>query len=66
MALLADHPERWAAMGRASVERAQEHSLEKTIDRYEGYYREVLSKVPLGATPEEVGKREVGIGEKER
>jgi 1,2-diacylglycerol 3-alpha-glucosyltransferase len=49
MELLADHPEQWPAMGRASLERAQDHSLERTIDRYEGYYREVLSKAPAEA-----------------
>ena len=38
MELLVDHPERWAEMGRASVERAQEHSLERTISRYEELY----------------------------
>lgn len=36
--LLADHPERWAEMGQASLARAQEHSLEKTISRFEGLY----------------------------
>ncbi len=44
MELLADHPEQWAAMGQASYERAQEHSLDKTIERYEGYYREAMAK----------------------
>ena len=38
MELLADHPERWAAMGQASFERAQEHSLEKTVARFEELY----------------------------
>ena len=51
MELLADHPEQWAAMGQASYERAQEHSLDKTIERYEGYYREAMAKsvVPAAA-----------------
>lgn len=39
MELLADHPEQWAGMGRASVERAREHGLEKTVSRYEALYR---------------------------
>ncbi len=38
MELLADSPERWAEMGRASFERAQEHGLEKTVARYEAMY----------------------------
>ncbi len=40
MEILADHPERWAAMGQASLKRAQEHSLDKTITRYEELYRQ--------------------------
>ncbi len=36
---LADHPERWAEMGHASYRRAQEHSLEKTITRFEELYK---------------------------
>ena len=35
---LADHPEQWEAMGQASLRRAQEHSLEKTVTRYEELY----------------------------
>ena len=38
MELLADHPERWAQMGAASAERAQEHGLERTVSRYEELY----------------------------
>ncbi len=38
MDALASHPERWADMGRASVERAREHSLEKTISKFEALY----------------------------
>ncbi len=36
--LLADHPERWAEMGQASFVRAQEHSLERTVSRFESLY----------------------------
>jgi 1,2-diacylglycerol 3-alpha-glucosyltransferase len=36
---LADHPEHWAAMGRASLQRAQVHGLERTIARYEELYQ---------------------------
>ncbi len=38
MELLADHPERWAEMGQASFERAQEHGLERTVSRYQELY----------------------------
>ncbi len=38
MALLADHPERWAEMGQQSFVRAQEHSLEKTVSKFEALY----------------------------
>jgi 1,2-diacylglycerol 3-alpha-glucosyltransferase len=38
MALLADHPERWAEMGAASLARVQDHSLEHVIPRYEELY----------------------------
>ncbi len=46
MAELADHPERWAAMGQASQERAWQHSLENTVTRYEGLYQQLLTTVP--------------------
>ncbi|HTP01332.1 MAG TPA: glycosyltransferase [Anaerolineales bacterium] len=38
MDLLASHPERWADMGHASFLRAQEHSLDKTVSRFEQLY----------------------------
>ncbi len=38
MEVLADHPERWPAMGHASFLRAQDHSLDKTISRFEELY----------------------------
>ena len=43
MASLADHPERWPAMGAASLERVQPHSLENIVHRYEDLYRNVLA-----------------------
>jgi 1,2-diacylglycerol 3-alpha-glucosyltransferase len=55
MELLADHPERWAAMGKSSFERAQAHSLENTVQRYEALYAQTLEKAPavsLSAKPE--------------
>jgi glycosyltransferase involved in cell wall biosynthesis len=45
MSLLADHPEQWQAMGRASVEKARTHSLESTILRYETLYGALLKGV---------------------
>ena len=38
MALLADHPEKWATMGLRSQEKANLHSLEYTIKQYENLY----------------------------
>ena len=38
IALLADHPERWLAMGAASAARAAQHGLERTLERYEALY----------------------------
>ena len=46
MAELVDHPQRWAAMGQASQERAWQHSLENTVTRYEGLYQQLLTTVP--------------------
>lgn len=42
MALLADHPEQWDAMGKASLEKVQYHSLDNTIKRYEELYANTL------------------------
>jgi glycosyltransferase involved in cell wall biosynthesis len=39
---LADQPERWEAMGQASLKRARPHGLENTISRYEKIYTEAL------------------------
>ncbi len=43
MTLLADHPERWAAMGAASLERVKPHSLDNIVHLYEELYKAVLS-----------------------
>jgi glycosyltransferase involved in cell wall biosynthesis len=43
MLLLADHPERWAAMGAASLEKVQPHSLENMLTCYEDLYRQILA-----------------------
>jgi len=45
MALLADGPEKWAAMAAASLEKVQAHSLENTITSYEEFYMRVLAGV---------------------
>ena len=42
MQLLADHPERWPAMGAASLEKVQHHSLENMLSSYEQLYRQLL------------------------
>ncbi len=52
--LLADHPERWRAMGAASFARAQEHSLEKTVSKFEHLY---------AAESEEVEELELARGD---
>jgi 1,2-diacylglycerol 3-alpha-glucosyltransferase len=41
MADMAEECERWSEMGRASFEIAQEHGLDKTIERYEDLYEKV-------------------------
>jgi glycosyltransferase involved in cell wall biosynthesis len=43
MTILVDHPEFWPAMGAASLERAQAHSLDNIVHRYEQLYQAVLS-----------------------
>jgi glycosyltransferase involved in cell wall biosynthesis len=47
---LADHPERWAAMGKASLERAQAHSLENMVTHYEAMYTAVLEGLSIAQT----------------
>jgi hypothetical protein len=39
MGLLADQRDRWEQIGKASLERAQAHSLELTIQRFESLYQ---------------------------
>ena len=46
MEMLADQHERWKEMGHASHERAQVHSLENTVQRYEELYKKPLEKAP--------------------
>jgi 1,2-diacylglycerol 3-alpha-glucosyltransferase len=50
IALLADQPERWAEMGKASLERAQAHSLENMVTHYEAMYTAVLEGLPVAQT----------------
>jgi 1,2-diacylglycerol 3-alpha-glucosyltransferase len=47
MALLADHPENWARMGLASVEKARYHGIENTIRQYEAIYSVLLQDNPV-------------------
>jgi 1,2-diacylglycerol 3-alpha-glucosyltransferase len=44
MAFLADHPERWAGMGQASLEKVKNHGVEAVIKRYEELYQLCLKK----------------------
>ena len=47
MQLLANQPDRWKEMGKASVEKAQVHSLENTVQRYEEIYKKSLAEIPV-------------------
>jgi 1,2-diacylglycerol 3-alpha-glucosyltransferase len=47
MALLADHPERWSEMGRASLEKVRPHGLDVTMRKYEMIYKALLTNAPL-------------------
>jgi 1,2-diacylglycerol 3-alpha-glucosyltransferase len=47
MELLADQPERWKEMGKASFDKARVHSLENTVLRYEEVYKKALEKTPV-------------------
>ena len=47
MELLADQPERWKEMGKASHDRAQIHSLENTVQRYEELYKKTLGEASV-------------------
>jgi glycosyltransferase involved in cell wall biosynthesis len=47
MALLADHPEHWARMGAASLEKARRHGLDNTIHEYESIYAALLQSQSL-------------------
>lgn len=43
LGLMADHPERWLEMGQASLEKVQQHSLDRGLSQYEDLYRSVLN-----------------------
>ena len=47
MEWFADHPERWSAMGAASLEKVQFHSLDNILGRYETLYEKVLLNAPM-------------------
>ena len=57
MAQLADQPERLPAMGKASLEKAQAHSLENVVAHYEHFYRAVLEGAPLTGVGEPARER---------
>jgi glycosyltransferase involved in cell wall biosynthesis len=43
ISLLADHPERWAAMGQVSLEKARVHGIENTLQQYESIYSALMA-----------------------
>jgi glycosyltransferase involved in cell wall biosynthesis len=47
MEWFAGHPERWEAMGQASLDKVQPHSLEAILARYETLYRQLLEDRPI-------------------
>jgi len=47
MEKLLNVPDQWAAMGQASFERAQGHSLQSTIQYFEADYGTVMEKIPV-------------------
>ncbi len=52
MALLADHPEHWARMGKISSEKAHHHGLENTLKQYETLYSNLVADTfPTFAEP---------------
>ena len=50
--MLADQPERWKEMGKASFEKAQVHSLENTVLRYEELYKKSVEQTQVAITSE--------------
>lgn len=51
MGRLADQPERWAEMGRASVEKVKPHSLDETIRHYEAVYAQIRGSASPSEAP---------------
>jgi len=49
LAFLADHPERWAEMGAASLRRSKKHNIELIVSEYEQLYRSVADGKPVQA-----------------
>lgn len=45
---LLEEREKWAAMGQASCERSQSHSLHNTVTHYEEQYRTAVEKIRVG------------------
>jgi 1,2-diacylglycerol 3-alpha-glucosyltransferase len=42
MQILIDHPEDWASMSAASLEKVVPHDIEKVLDRYESLYSQLI------------------------
>jgi len=47
MALMADHPERWPAMGRVSRQITLAHSLDEVLNKFQNLYGKLLGPVPI-------------------
>jgi len=47
MDLLANQSERWPAIGRAGLERASLHGLDRVVKQYEALYEELLPAAPV-------------------
>ena len=52
MEMLAEHPERWQEMGKASRVIALPHSLDETVHKFESLYETVLRRAPSSEAPE--------------
>ncbi len=67
MGLLADQRGKWPAMGRASLERVEPHSLEYTLQRYETLYAQTMETAarPAGAAAAQIRTRKTKIVKRE-
>ncbi len=54
MAQLADHPDRWPAMGAASRQISLAHSLDETTRKFQNLYGKLIGVVPITETQQQV------------